>query len=112
MDISSYIDCNKNDYDGIQILLQQDDNELKDARRVASLQIGDRWGSWRDLTITFRDKSKEQYLLETKQSRAIAEDGSGTVEIVVQLHFSIEKRVDGLYGLWAYISADNFEKYN
>jgi len=32
--------------------------------------------------------------------------------VVAQLHFSIEKRANGLYGLWAYISADDFDKYN
>lgn len=121
-DIAQYIDCNNIEYDGIQIIIQEDLNELRDAKKVASLAIGDKWGGWRDLTVSFRKKSDENYSLITKQSRGyvtpedLAENPKyglqGTVNIVVQLSFSIEKRVDGLYGIWAYISADNFDTLN
>lgn len=121
-DIAQYIDCNTIDYDGIQIIIQENYHELDEARKVASLKVGERWGTWRDLTISFRSKSEKDYSLVTKQSRGVveAEDLAehpeyglqGTVNIVAQIDFSIEKRVDGLYGVWAYISADNFNTLN
>ena len=104
-DLAPYIDCNEIDYDGIQILINEIplEDELDNARTVAALPIGKKWGKWLDLTISFRDKSDENYIMRTRQSGAVK--AGSTQAIVVQLNFQIEKRVDGLYGTWAYISA-------
>jgi len=71
--LAPYIDCNEIDYDGIQILINEIslEDELDNARTVAALPIGKKWGKWLDLTISFRDKNDENYVMRTRQSGAV-----------------------------------------
>lgn len=98
-DLSQYLDCNTTKYDGIQIMLRRlnPENELEEAKEFYNLEVGQQWGGWRDLVITYQDKEESGYNLITRETRKN--------NVVVQLNYAIKKLTNGFQGLYAYISA-------
>lgn len=98
-DLSQYLDCNTTKYDGIQIMLRRlnPEDELEEAREFYNLEVGQQWGGWRDLVITYQDKEESDYNLITRETRKN--------NVVVQLNYAIKKLANGFQGLYAYISA-------
>lgn len=100
-DLSPYFDFNEHKYESICVTLKDYeylDIELRNAREVNAMNIGDRWGGWRDMVVSYREK-EQPYKLNVLNSQYHS--------IVVKLHYSIERRADGWHCVWAYISADN-----
>ena len=102
--IAPYFDYNANDYEGVSIVIQDLSlaQELKEAKEVAALKNGQRWGGWRDVTVTFKRKGKDN--ITRKES---LETHDASYDIVIQINFSLEKTPSGFKCVWCYISADN-----
>lgn len=102
--IAPYFDYNANEYESVAIVIQDPTRkqELEEAREVHNLQYGQRWGGWRDVTVTF--KRKEESALTRKES---LETQDASIDIIIQINFSVEKRPEGFKCVWCYISADN-----
>lgn len=102
--IAPYFDYNANDYEGVSIVIQDVSlaQELEEAKEVAALKNGERWGGWRDVTVTF--KKKEEDNITRKES---LETHDASYDIVIQINFSLEKTPSGFKCVWCYISADN-----
>ena len=102
--IAPYFDYNANEYESVAIVIQDPtrEQELEEAREVHNLQYGQRWGGWRDVTVTF--KRKGESALTRKES---LETHNAASDIIIQINFSVEKRPEGFKCVWCYISADN-----
>lgn len=102
--IAPYFDYNANEYESVAIVIQDPTRkqELEEAREVHNLQYGQRWGGWRDVTVTF--KRKGESALTRKES---LETHNAVSDIIIQINFSVEKRPEGFKCVWCYISADN-----
>jgi len=102
--IAPYFDYNANDYEGVSIVIQDLSlaRELEEAKEVAALKNGERWGGWRDVTVTFKKKGEDD--ITRKES---LETHDASYDIVIQINFSLEKTPSGFKCVWCYISADN-----
>ena len=102
--IAPYFDYNANDYEGVSIVIQDLSlaRELEEAKEIAALKNGERWGGWRDVTVTFKKKGEDD--ITRKES---LETHDASYDIVIQINFSLEKTPSGFKCVWCYISADN-----
>jgi hypothetical protein len=59
--IAPYFDYNANDYEGVSIVIQDLslEQELEEAKEVFALENGQRWGGWRNVTVTFKRKGED-----------------------------------------------------
>lgn len=105
-DISPYFDYNANKYESVSIVVKEKDKEQEkaEALRVHEMQYGDKYIGTRNIIVTF--KSKEGGDLERRNS---FETGYGTIDIAVQMRYSIQKLPEGFKCLYAYLTADNME---
>lgn len=105
--IAPYFDYNTSKYEGVSIVIKERDRviELDEAREVHELDFGQRWGGWRDVVVTFRNKEEQPYDTERKESL----QHHDTTDIIIQINFSLEKRPEGFKCVWCYISADNIQ---
>ena len=105
-DISPYFDYNANKYESVSIIVKEKDKEQEkaEALRVHEMQYGDKYIGTRNIIVTF--KSKEGGDLERRNS---LETGYGTIDIAVQMRYSIQKLPEGFKCLYAYFTADNME---
>ena len=104
-DLSMYFDFNTKDFESVSIVMKDQDlkTELEQAKRVHNMVYGQKWGGWRDLVVTYRRK-EEDYELDIK-------DGSTDIQqAIIQINFCIQKKPQGYYCEYAYISADNMEE--
>ena len=102
--IAPYFDYNANEYESVAIVIQDPtrEQELEEAREVNKLEYGQRWGGWRDVTVTFKRRGESN--LTRKES---LETHNAASDIIIQINFSVEKRPEGFKCVWCYISADN-----
>ena len=102
--IAPYFDYNANAYEGVSIVIHDVDRgqELEEAKEVHNLTFGQRWGGWRNVTVTFKEKDNDNVV--RKES---LETNNASLDIVIQINFPIEKRPEGFKCVWCYISADN-----
>lgn len=105
-DISPYFDYNANKYESVSIVVKEKDKEQEkaEALRVHEMQYGDKYIGTRNIIVTF--KPKEGGNLERRNS---LETGYGTIDIAVQMRYSIQKLPEGFKCLYAYLTADNME---
>lgn len=105
-DISPYFDYNANKYESVSIVVKEKDKEQEkaEALRVHEMQYGDKYIGTRNIIVTF--KPKEGGDLERRNS---LETGYGTIDIAVQMRYSIQKLPEGFKCLYAYLTADNME---
>ena len=103
-DLSIFFDYNREEYESLSIILREWDKEteLDYAQQVAALEVGDIWGGWIDLQISYR---KKQNGVATIYKWTTMQDNTNS--IIVRLHFSLKKTIKGCECLWAYISADS-----
>lgn len=103
--IGTYFDYNARDYEGVSIVIKDipKAEELEEAQEVFSLGYGERFNGWRDIVVTYRNKNASSNI-ERKESFEVHD---AAVDIVIQLHYSLEKRPEGFKCNWCYISADN-----
>ena len=102
--IAPYFDYNANEFESVAIVIQDPtrEQELEEAKEVNKLEYGKRWGGWRNVTVTFKRKGESD--LTRKES---LETNNASIDIIIQINFSIEKRPEGFKCVWCYISADN-----
>lgn len=99
-DLSEFLDYNSEKYSGVQIMIGRlsAEEELNEAKRFHDLGIGEIFGGWRDLVLTYENKEELGYNLITRESGA-------KNQINITLDFSIQKTIGGIKGLRAYITA-------
>lgn len=102
--IAPYFDFNGNEYEGVSIVIQDlpRKQEFEEAQEVKNLKYGQRWGGWRDVTVTFKRKDSDE--ITRKES---LEHHDASTDIVIQISYSLEKTPEGFKCVWCYISADN-----
>ena len=107
--IAPYFDYDANNYESVSIIIKDidRDKELKQAKEVYDLPYGSRWGDWRDLVITYKEVDNN---LTIRKVSIDDDEFDPFKHIVMRIHFSFEKRPEGIKCLWCYISADNMSE--
>lgn len=107
--IAPYFDYDANNYESVSIIIKDidRDKELKQAKEVYDLPYGSRWGDWRDLVITYKEIDNN---LTIRKVSIDDDEFDPFKHIVMRIHFSFEKRPEGIKCLWCYISADNMSE--
>lgn len=107
--IAPYFDYDANNYESVSIIIKDidRDKELKQAKEVYDLPYGSRWGDWRDLVITYKEVDNN---LTIRKVSIDDDEFYPFKHIVMRIHFSFEKRPEGIKCLWCYISADNMSE--
>lgn len=108
-DLSPFFDFNESKYECLSLLIKDYDypeHEREEAEEFKNLEIGQRLGGWRDLVLTYRDKTKEAFKTSREES---LQTNTASTDMVLQLSYSLEKTPTGCKCNWAYISADNMK---